>query len=132
MSTEPLQPGPWRWVLSPKNREVVLSQGLYGDYVMGFRRWGMTGATPTFGVKGLMVPAIDLSEPYPGREHHADWCRTINHPAARLMEAAPTLLAALEDVARCMDAEPEIAAALGKAGGSVLAAILIAKMPGPR
>lgn len=86
--------GAWRWVVNPKTHSVELSEGTYGNLVMGFRRWGMGSATPLFNVDGRLVPAHELAKPEPGREHHADWWRIIDHPAARLIEAAPVLLAA--------------------------------------
>lgn len=49
-----------------------------------------------FRKNGIMRRAVDLSVPQPGREHHADWWRIIEHPDASLIAAAPELLAALE------------------------------------
>jgi len=35
--------------------------------------------------------------PIIGREHHVDWLAGVNHPDAKLIEAAPELLEALEE-----------------------------------
>lgn len=95
-------PGPWRFVVHPKSFTVDLSRGSHGDTVMSFRRWGMAGAQPFFRRDGLLVSAHDLSLPEVGREHHADWWRRIEHPDALLIEAAPALLeAAQQVVANC-------------------------------
>ncbi len=88
-------PGPWKWTVNPKSHEVELSRGGVGDIVMGFERWGMMSATPRFRVDGQMKRAVDVSVAEPGREHHAAWWRIIDHPDARLIEAAPDLLGAL-------------------------------------
>jgi len=90
--------GPWKWVVNPKNHSVELSQGSYGDLVMGFTRWGMDRAEPVFRVRGVMQRASELSEVEPGREHHASWWRVLRHPDADLIAAAPELLAALEGI----------------------------------
>ena len=90
-------PGPWHWVVNPKSHDVELSHGQYGRTVMRFIRWGMDSAQPVFNVDGVLKRAVDLSVPQVGREHHADWWRVLNHPDARLIAAAPELLAALLD-----------------------------------
>lgn len=88
-------PGPWLWTVNPKNKEVELSHGAYGDSVLRFARWGMGGATPLFRCDGLMKRAVDLSRPQVGREHHSEWWRIIEHPDATLIAAAPEMLEAL-------------------------------------
>lgn len=83
---------PWKWVVNPKHHSVELSEGGYGASVLRFRRWGMGGATPLFAVNGMMLEAHKLAVPEPGREHHADWWRVIDHPVARQIEALPLLV----------------------------------------
>lgn len=42
-------PGPWRWEGNTDFRRMSLATGLWGRWVvMGFDRWGMHGAQPTF------------------------------------------------------------------------------------
>jgi Lar family restriction alleviation protein len=55
-------PGPWAWFGNAKNNEVYLATVNRGrTYVMGFDRWGMRGAQPTFQPEGRgLVPASKL------------------------------------------------------------------------
>ena len=98
-------PGPWRWEYNAEYKSVKLCGGKpqYDKTVMDFTRWGMGGAQPRFlSVDRPFLLLHKLSdmqswvEPFPGREHHANWCAAVNHPDARLMAAAPDLLEALE------------------------------------
>jgi hypothetical protein len=93
-------PGPWRWELNQKSKDLNLcGHGECGPYdftVMDFERWGMGGAVPRFrDDNGMMVKAHLLGEIVPGRAHHSHWFQNINHPDARLIAAAPELLSAL-------------------------------------
>lgn len=98
-------PGPWRWELSLNSKHVELCGGPpksgFGKYdltVMSFARYGMTGAAPVFwdweGTSGSPRRADALGAVVEGREHHARWFQDVNHPDARLIAAAPDLLAA--------------------------------------
>lgn len=100
-------PGPWRWQLNLGSKSLMLVGGrpMFDKTVMQFDRWGMSGATPMFngeiaGDKYNVMHKVherpDWIAPFPGREHHADWCATVTHPDALLMAAAPDLKAALE------------------------------------
>jgi hypothetical protein len=103
-------PGPWRWEYNAKHRSVHLVGGkpMYDLTVMDFERWGMHGAVPRFiepseSSNGLMLmhrlcDRQDWIAPFENREHHAHWCAAVTHPDARLMSAAPDLLAALKEV----------------------------------
>lgn len=106
-------PGPWQWELNEKNKQITLCGGAtrYDLSVMDFTRWGMGGATPRFlntndGFNTL-APAIDYAEIVEGREHHAHWFKTVNHPDAKLIAAAPELLEALQNAANFLKHFPE-------------------------
>lgn len=96
--------GPWTWNLNKKHRSVIL-EGVTGmhESVLDFRRWGMSGATPRFRNIAIkyepMEPAEKFAVPVEGREHHADWFQTINHPDAAFIATARTALpAALAEI----------------------------------
>jgi hypothetical protein len=105
-------PGPWKWFGSANNHEVYLATTHSGRrYVMGFKRWGMRGAQPTFQpAKAGLVPAADLLTFEVGdrsvrgvkeaRENTSVY-RTnvsgIDCADAYLIAASPALYAALED-----------------------------------
>jgi hypothetical protein len=99
-------PGPWRWEVSLRARAMQLCGGRprFDKTVMDFTRWGMSGARirlmhpqgPDERDLMLMENAETFCRVVPGREHHADWFQTIDHPDAHLIAAAPELKAALE------------------------------------
>lgn len=89
-------PGPWMWDLRECNHQCLLTTTHSGKYyVMGFQRWGMQDALPSFQVydryegpmkeRGShgMVRADELSKSYPGQEHHYGFDNFIDHPDAR-------------------------------------------------
>lgn len=89
-------PGPWMWDLRECNHQCLLTTTHSGKYyVMGFQRWGLQDALPSFQVydryegqmkdRGShgMVRADKLSKSYPGKEHHYGFDNFINHPDAR-------------------------------------------------
>lgn len=102
-------PGPWRWEIDRAHKHVALVGGrpTYDKTVMSFERWGVRSAVPVFnsactdslGWNTLyrVSSRLDWIEPIPGREHHAHWCASINHPDAKLIERAPEMDAALRD-----------------------------------
>lgn len=103
-------PGPWRWEFNRKHKTVSLVGGkpAFDKTVMDFERWGLQGACPRFneaidgGQFNVMTRVSDMSAwvlAHVGRRHHADWCANIIHPDAKLIAAAPDLLAALKRIA---------------------------------
>jgi hypothetical protein len=57
----------------------------------------MNGAAPTFIDHRLIMHRADSNlAVVEGREHHASWFKTIDHPDAWLIAAAPCLLHALK------------------------------------
>jgi len=132
-------PGPWQWGLNLASKQVRLCGGKvkYDLTVMDFVRWGMSNAAPRFNVERqenlhLMTRADELSVVVPGREHHSDWFRDIDHPDARLIAAAPDMLEAIEETLQSVvmnrlhdtieisrDAIELLRAALAKAKGGV-------------
>lgn len=95
-------PGPWRWEINLQYKSIQLCGGkpLFDKTVMGVKRWGMNGATPTFqDVNGYhLIEAKDVAEVVPGREHHKEWFQTLNQADANLIAAAPDLLEALQEM----------------------------------
>jgi hypothetical protein len=90
-------PGPWEWTVNLEGHAVHIVSATSGRlYVMDFVRWGMSNAQPRFrNADCLMVPVHEVSAVVEGREHHAKWYRTVDHPDAQLIAHAPTDLAAL-------------------------------------
>lgn len=102
MSTKGFTPGPWRWEVNEKHKSMQLVGGRpkFDLTVMDFERWGMSGALanlrdPSVDGMNVMRRSTDWAVPVAGREHHASWLKTIEHPDARLIASAPTLLEAL-------------------------------------
>lgn len=98
MSESAHTPGPWRWELNEKSKQLQLCGGEspFDLTVIDFDRWGMNGAVARFraDVRGMniMHHARDFAVIAPGREHHADWFKLLSHPDADLIAASPDLL----------------------------------------
>lgn len=96
--------GPWRWELNEKSKEIRLCGGepRFDLTVIDFARWGMDSAVVRFrqDVRGMniMRHARESAAVVPGREHHAEWFKTLNHPDANLIAASPDLLAVVRAV----------------------------------
>jgi hypothetical protein len=123
-------PGPWRWEFNAQHKSVHIVGGRpqFDLTVMDFARWGMRGAVPRFrdtSLDGLnlMDRLCDKPEwiaPAPGREHHSKWFQFVTHPDAKLIAAAPELLAACVALIRGDDLQKAIdlaRAAIAKAQG---------------
>lgn len=92
-------PGPWRWELNENAKRLQLCGGKrpYDIIVMDFVRYGMHGAAPRFNSEikegmNIMYRAEKFSVIVPGREHHAHWFKSLDHPDAVLIQNAPRLL----------------------------------------
>lgn len=109
--------GPWSWYVRPKSHAIRIEapEGTFGPWfetVADFARWGMNSAAPRFrrfdpaaDEPGEMERADAGSVPFPGREHHARWARTIVHPVGRLMVEARTIIPELLDEIERLRAE---------------------------
>lgn len=134
-------PGPWAWFGNADNKSIYLATTHSGRrYVMGFRRWGMRGAQPCFQPEGKgLVDASDLLKFAVGNPNvvglgaarqDASVYRfdiaDIDCADARLIAAAPDLLAALEMALRVMprpldDADRSLAATAHIVGAAAIA-----------
>jgi hypothetical protein len=90
--------GPWRWELNLKSKRLELCGGVprFDLTVMDFVRWGMGGAAPR--VRRMSAPRLNIMERIElfakvvlGREHHANWFQSVDHPDMRLMEKSRDL-----------------------------------------
>ena len=103
-------PGPWRWEFNGKHRQLMLLGGRpkFDLTIMEFCRWGMWGAgvsmrdtVPEADGLNLMYKVHerpDWIKSFKGRDHHKDWCAAVDQPDMLLMQAAPDLLEALEEL----------------------------------
>jgi hypothetical protein len=90
--------GEWMWRANVNGTIMLQTVDRGWVYVMGLERWRMQGAIPTFQKHkpdcdgtccgcGVMCKATEFGEP----DYNGTF--TINHPDARLIQAAPLLLA---------------------------------------
>lgn len=94
MNTEHTK-GPWYWEVNPQSKSFSLrAPQKGGTIVMDFTRYGMQSAQPRFRVGNILHDAAELTVVDPERDHHKNWHRLLEHPDARLIAAAPDLLAA--------------------------------------
>lgn len=89
-----------------QSKVLHLVGGLRPQYdltIIDFDRWGMGRATMSLrdtahdgmNLMHKLHERPDWIAPFEGLEHHANWCSNVIHPDARLIAAAPDLLAAL-------------------------------------
>lgn len=108
MSETAHTPGPWAWFGGAHDFYLATTHS-GRRYVMGFDRRGMRSAQPVFQVRGVMVKASELCSFVVGDKQVRGFTEArkdrsvyrydidgIDHPDARLIAAAPELLAALE------------------------------------
>lgn len=93
-------PGPWRFTLNTTTKSLSLeSKGQGSLTVFDCKRWGMGSARLRFrSAENLMVNAEDFGAVIEGREHHKTWALQVDHPDARLIEAAPLLRKLMEQM----------------------------------
>jgi hypothetical protein len=105
-------PGPWAWFGNRSGGVYLATPDRGRRYIMGFSRYGMNGAQPTFCVGNIMRPAAELVSFAVGdgtargfKEADGDASvyrydiREIDHPDARLIAAAPDMYEALASYA---------------------------------
>lgn len=103
-------PGPWAWMGSPHGLYLATTH-TGRQYVMGFRRMGFSGAQPVFRANHRMVPAADIVQFEVGDQTVRGFAQAretdsvyrldvdgIDNADARLIAAAPDLLAALVEM----------------------------------
>jgi hypothetical protein len=110
-------PGPWMWHVNEHCKVIKLLTKHSGQYyVMGFERWGMQGAQPTFqayekyegpvrerGSKGIKK-AIELSKWAQTYRHNDGW---IEHPDAEFIANSKSDVEYLLSELKAKDAEIE-------------------------
>lgn len=100
-------PGPWRWEVNMESKILHLVGGKpqFDLTILEPTRWGMGSATlmirdtahDGMNIMHKLHERRDWVAPFPGREHHANWCASVKHPDMQLIEAAPDLLSLLQD-----------------------------------
>lgn len=99
-------PGPWRWEVNLHSKRLHLVGGRprFDLTIIQPQRWGTQSATlfvrdtahDGMNLMHKLHERPDWIAPFQNREHHKDWCASVQHPDMRLIESAPILLDALE------------------------------------
>jgi hypothetical protein len=95
MNTYKHTPGPWQWDVTYSGEIRLVTPDRGKLYVMGFERKGMRGAQPNFSKWG-----DGPRERRGGIMHPFEEAGGAEHPDARLIAAAPDLLAELSHLRR--------------------------------
>lgn len=118
--------GHWRWNINLKTKHVVLeSDDGPRQIIIDFDRWGMNGAQPRFNVGGLMQDAQDCAVTVEGREHHAAWYQSLDHPDANHIATfdPSTCKALVEEVLRLRSSLKEVYKAWQRTGKLAVEAV---------
>lgn len=121
-------PGPWRWFGNRSGGVYLATTHSGRRYVMGFQRYGMNGAQPSFCIGSIMHPASELVEFEVGEQSvrgfkQADKdgsvyrydVRGIDSADARLIAAAPDLLASVIELLEPLERASAAMVAEGRA-----------------
>ena len=115
-------PGPWSWFGNAPHDIYLATKHSGRTYVMGFHRWGFTGAQPVFRGERVMQDASELITFEVGDRDVKGYAAAksdpsvyryqidgVDHPDARLIAAAPDLLAAYKAALARAEAADRIA-----------------------
>ncbi len=89
-------PGPWDWEVNLRSKDARIEQrGGRRMAVVTFERWGMQGAQPVFASPEAGGHVLHTVAELATDEDHNGYAK-LTHPDARLLAAAPALLAEIK------------------------------------